>query len=140
MPYFINLPGKISHRGSPPRSFTANIMKHLIFLNTPSAQLLLTGPTDSSKLPAFHMFETGFNGDFLVLSVSFSNSFSLSYCFFPIICLGLQAFLLFSFVRPKLSEGCILAFSSILFLLFSHLSFLLLLFIFFFCKVISFDK
>lgn len=107
--------------GTSPCSPMASIMKHFIFLNTPSAYLLFIGPTDSGKLPASHVFEMGFNRDFFFLSVSFSSSSELPYCVF-LYNLGLWALLLFSFVRPKLFEGCLLAFSNMLFLLFSHLT------------------
>lgn len=68
--------------GTSPCSPMASIMKHFIFLNTPSAYLLFIGPRDSGKLPASHVLEMGCNRDFFFPFLSFSSFSELPYCVF----------------------------------------------------------
>lgn len=60
----------------------SKITKLLLFLNTLSACLLFPDATDSSKLPASHVWHRTL-GIFFVISVSFSKSSDLSDCIFP---------------------------------------------------------
>lgn len=74
----------------------SKITKVLLFLNTLSACWLFPDPTDSSKLPASHVWHST-SEIFFVISVSFFNSSDLSYCIFPckmLVFMSLSTFLL----------------------------------------------